>query len=141
SLESVKRFLIVGDKEQRGRTYVVLVQEEAGLEEDEMNLLGMDLLERLEPEDLSELRKHFFKVVSKKHRLKYHAPSGGRGSNYSGLPLTKQDFLRAVDKVLGCVNVSHREHPILLERRKAVQHPGCDERGRNLVGGVPRPRD
>nr|CAD7579820.1 unnamed protein product [Timema californicum] len=72
------------------------------LEEDEVNLLGMDLLERLEPEDLSELRKHFFKVVSKKrHRLKYRAQSGGRGNNYSGLPLTKQDFLRAVDKVLG----------------------------------------
>nr|CAD7445750.1 unnamed protein product [Timema bartmani] len=68
------------------------------LEEDEMNLLGMDLLERLEPEDLSELRKHFFKVVSKKHRLKYRAPSGGRGNNYSGLPLSKQEFLRAVDK-------------------------------------------
>nr|CAD7417175.1 unnamed protein product [Timema poppensis] len=110
------------------------------LEEDEVNLLGMDLLERLEPEDLSELRKHFFKVVSKKrHRLKYRAQSGGRGNNYSGLPLTKQDFLRAVDKVLGECRTDSWEHPILVECRKAVQHPGCDERGRNLVGGVPRP--
>jgi hypothetical protein len=73
--------------------------------------LKLDLLDRLEPEDLCELRKYFFwdETQVKKElvncttsrRKKNARAKDEQGHAFGGQPLTKRQFVKAVEKVVG----------------------------------------
>jgi hypothetical protein len=73
-------------------------------------VLELELLDRLDSEDLCELRKYFFpgetqvrkKMAHRKRsRYKKTRPEEGRGQRFGGQPLTKKQFVKAVEKVVG----------------------------------------
>lgn len=77
----------------------------------EEEILEMDLLERLDSEDLCELRKYFFsgdinakkeQTYPKETRRKKKARANAvQGKNHGGQPLTKRQFVKAIQKVVG----------------------------------------
>jgi hypothetical protein len=77
----------------------------------EEEILELDLLERLDSEELCELRKYFFsgdiqakkeKTHSKDARRKKNARAKAvQGKSYGGQPLTKRQFVKAIEKVVG----------------------------------------
>jgi hypothetical protein len=77
----------------------------------EEEILELDLLERLDSEDLCELRKYFFsgdihakegqtRPRDARHKKNARTKAVQR-KNYGGQPLTKRQFVKAVDKVVG----------------------------------------
>jgi hypothetical protein len=77
----------------------------------EEEILEFDLLERLDSEDLCELRKYFFssdtevkkKLVQRKQlrHTKNGRAKAEQGLNYGGKPLTKREFVKAIEEVVG----------------------------------------
>lgn len=84
----------------------------------EEEILELDLLERLDSEDLCELRKYFFSgdILAKEEQI--HTRDARRKKNartktvqrknYGGKPLTKRQFVKAVDKVVGKCRTGNR---------------------------------
>jgi hypothetical protein len=78
------------------------------LEED---IVELDILDRLDSEDLCELRKYFFsgdintkkeQTHPKETRRKKNARAiAVQGKNFGGQPLTKRQFVKAIEKVIG----------------------------------------
>jgi hypothetical protein len=77
----------------------------------EEEILELDLLERLDSEDICELRKYFFSsdTYAKKElthpketrRKKNARAKAVQGKDYGGRPLTKRQFVKAIEKVVG----------------------------------------
>jgi hypothetical protein len=67
------------------------------LEED---ILKLDLLERLDSEDLSELRRYFFCLDTDR---KTTAVRGIQQAvqKYGGQPLTRKQFVKAIERIVG----------------------------------------
>lgn len=59
---------------------------------------GYELLERLDSEELTELRKYFYE---KKVDEKVKEPKGSAHPRFHGFKLTKEEFLFAIENVLG----------------------------------------
>ena len=78
----------------------------------EEEILELDLLERLETEDLCELRKYFFSFDTDNNKKAVHRKQQQRRHNktkqikeevqkYGGRPLTRKQFVKAVEEVVG----------------------------------------
>jgi hypothetical protein len=77
----------------------------------EDEVLELDLLERLDSADLCELRECFFsnhiytgkeQTHSKKaQRKKYGMAKAVQENKYGGQPLTKRQFVKAIEKIIG----------------------------------------
>ncbi|PSN39880.1 hypothetical protein C0J52_20601 [Blattella germanica] len=75
------------------------------------DVLGLDLLGRLDSDDLCALRKFFFideeqtkKKLKQRKQFRHKKKSQStpdRGANYGGEPLTKKQFIKAIEKVVG----------------------------------------
>jgi len=67
------------------------------LEED---VLELDLLERLESEDLSELRKYFFYLDTDRKTTAVRRKQQ-EVQKYGGQPLTRKQFMKAIERIVG----------------------------------------
>lgn len=65
---------------------------------------GYELLERLDSEELTELRKYFYE---KKVDGKVKEPKGSAHPRFQGCKLTKDEFVSAIENVLGKSEVIH----------------------------------
>lgn len=64
----------------------------------ENEAVNYNLLDRLDKDELTELRKYFFE---KKVDEKIKEPKGSAHPRFLGFKLTKNEFVDAVDKVIG----------------------------------------
>jgi hypothetical protein len=67
------------------------------LEED---ILKLDLLERLDSEDLSELRKYFF-CLDTDRKTTLVRRKQQEVQKYGGQPLTRKEFVKAIERIVG----------------------------------------
>jgi hypothetical protein len=67
------------------------------LEED---FLELDLLERLDSEDLSELRKYFF-CFGTDRKTKAVGRKQQEVQKYGGQPLNRKQFVKAIERIVG----------------------------------------
>jgi hypothetical protein len=67
------------------------------LEED---ILELDLLERLDSEDLSELRKYFFCLDTDRKTTAVRRKQQ-EVQKYGGQPLTRKQFVKAIERIVG----------------------------------------
>jgi hypothetical protein len=67
------------------------------LEED---ILELDLLERLDSEDLSELRKYFFCLDTDRKTTAVRRKQQ-EVQKYGGQPLTRKHFVKAIERIVG----------------------------------------
>ena len=72
----------------------------------EEDILELDLLERLDSDDLTELRKYFFcfdtdRKKKAAHRKQQRYKKGEEVQKYGGQPLTRQQFVKAIERIVG----------------------------------------
>lgn len=71
-------------------------------EEGDTDIVGMDLLNKMDVDDIAALRKHFFDVV----KIKELEPKDPSVNMIHGLSLNKQEFIKALDSVAGSSTLS-----------------------------------